>query len=130
MAHPAETARANEDRVRRARLARGLSQLELARRAGISRQALSAVETGLYQPGGDVALRLAHELGETVEALFGKALIERCVAHWAGPGGRAAARPHVPLARVFGGHVALPHPAPPPSLAPPARRLHRLRSRR
>jgi len=51
MAQPAETARANEDRVRRARLARGLSQLELARRAGISRQALSAVEAGLYQPG-------------------------------------------------------------------------------
>ncbi len=130
MAQPAETARANEDRVRRARLARGLSQLELARRAGISRQALSAVEAGLYQPGVDVALRLAHELGETVEALFGKARIERCVAHWAGPGGRAAAGPHVALARVFGGLVAVPQPAPQLSLAPAAGRLDRLRGRR
>ena len=37
--------------VRRARVARGLTQDELARRAGLSRQALGAIESGAYQPG-------------------------------------------------------------------------------
>ena len=57
-------------RVRNARVARGITQLELARRASISRQALGAIESGLYQPGVMVALSLARELGETVETLF------------------------------------------------------------
>ena len=57
--------------MRRAREARGLTQLELARRAGISRQALGALEAGAYQPGVAVAIALARELGDTVEGLFG-----------------------------------------------------------
>ncbi|HVA80002.1 MAG TPA: helix-turn-helix transcriptional regulator, partial [Candidatus Binataceae bacterium] len=57
--------------LRRARAARGLSQSELAVRAGVSRQALGAIEAGNYQPGVGVALALARELGETVESLFG-----------------------------------------------------------
>jgi molybdate-binding protein len=36
-------------RIRNARTARGYTQLELARRASISRQALGAIEAGLYQ---------------------------------------------------------------------------------
>ena len=59
--------------VRRARLARGLTQDELARRAGLSRQALGAIEAGVYQPGVGAALALARELGASVEALFGRA---------------------------------------------------------
>jgi molybdopterin molybdotransferase/putative molybdopterin biosynthesis protein len=58
------------DSLRRAREARGLTQLDLARRAGISRQALGAIEAGTYQPGVTVALALARELGDTVEGLF------------------------------------------------------------
>src|SRR5579884_1514316 len=57
--------------LKRVRLDRGLSQTELARRAGISRQALNAIETGVYQPGVQVAIKLARELGESVESLFG-----------------------------------------------------------
>ena len=72
--------------VRRARLARALTQDELARRAGLSRQALGAIEAGAYQPGVGAALALARELGESVEALFGApvrpALLE---ADWAEP---------------------------------------------
>ena len=49
--------------LRRARRARGLSQDELARRAGLSRQALGAIESGVYQPGVGAALALARELG-------------------------------------------------------------------
>jgi molybdate-binding protein/DNA-binding XRE family transcriptional regulator len=58
-------------RVRAVRLARGLSQAELARRAGITRQALSAIEAGHYLPNTAVALRLARALGCRVEDLFG-----------------------------------------------------------
>jgi putative molybdopterin biosynthesis protein len=57
--------------ARAARIAAGLSQSELARKAGISRQALGAIEAGLYLPNVDVALKLARELGATVEKLFG-----------------------------------------------------------
>ncbi|MFZ1120442.1 MAG: helix-turn-helix domain-containing protein, partial [Candidatus Binataceae bacterium] len=58
--------------VRRARTARGLTQDELARRAGLSRQALGAIESGAYQPGVGAALALARELDHSVEALFGR----------------------------------------------------------
>ncbi len=60
----------SENKVRSARLARGLTQIDLAHRAGISRQALGAIESGVYQPGVSVALVLARELGTTVESLF------------------------------------------------------------
>ncbi len=59
--------------VREARLARGLTQRELARRAGLTRQALGAIETGRYLPNTALALKLARLLGETVEALFREA---------------------------------------------------------
>jgi len=44
--------------IRRARSSRGLTQIELAARAGISRQALGAIEAGSYQPGVAIALSL------------------------------------------------------------------------
>src|SRR5260370_33688108 len=110
--------------LRRSRVARGLSQTALARQAGISRQALSAIESGTYQPGVAVALKLAHELGVTVEGLFGKeeAQLERLAASWAGT--RAPARAsaagtqRVALARVGGRLVAGPQAAAALKLAP------------
>ncbi|MDR7521826.1 MAG: substrate-binding domain-containing protein [Armatimonadota bacterium] len=59
-----------EGRVRAVREVCGLSQAELARAAGLSRQALSAIESGRYLPNTAVALRLARALGCTVEDLF------------------------------------------------------------
>ncbi len=56
--------------LRRRRLQAGLTQLELAQRAGVSRQLVAAVEAGQNTPGVDAALRLAHGLGSTVEAVF------------------------------------------------------------
>src|SRR5258708_12328422 len=56
----------------RARTERDLTQTELARRAGISRQALGAIESGAYHPGVAIAIHIARELGTTVEALFGE----------------------------------------------------------
>ncbi len=56
--------------LRRHRTARGLSQSGLARDAGITRQAVYAIEAGQYLPTTAVALRLAGTLGCTVEDLF------------------------------------------------------------
>lgn len=56
--------------LREKRVAEGLSQEELARRAGVSRQAYAAVETGRSVPSTEVALRLARALKATVEDLF------------------------------------------------------------
>ncbi len=95
--------------LKRIRLARGLSQSELARRAGISRQALNAIETGLYQPGVQVALKLANELGESVEGLFGAREEPILAAAWADDDA-ARAGTHVALARVGGRLVALHQP--------------------
>jgi putative molybdopterin biosynthesis protein len=58
-------------RLRLARQARGLSQQQLAGMAGVSRQAVSAVESGHSDPSLRVALALARTLGVTVEELFG-----------------------------------------------------------
>ena len=58
-------------RLRLARQARGFSQQQLARMAGVSRQAVSAVEAGLSDPSLRVALALARALGLTVEEMFG-----------------------------------------------------------
>jgi DNA-binding XRE family transcriptional regulator len=52
------------------RLRLGLNQQELARRAGVTRQTISGVESGLYLPSTLVALRLARALGCRVEDLL------------------------------------------------------------
>jgi molybdate-binding protein/transcriptional regulator with XRE-family HTH domain len=57
--------------LRLARQARGFSQQQLASMAGVSRQAVSAVESGHSDPSLRVALALAQALGLTVEELFG-----------------------------------------------------------
>jgi putative molybdopterin biosynthesis protein len=57
--------------LRLARQARGFSQQQLASMAGVSRQAVSAVESGHSDPSLRVALSLAQALGMSVEDLFG-----------------------------------------------------------
>jgi molybdate-binding protein/transcriptional regulator with XRE-family HTH domain len=66
-------------RLRLARQARGFSQQQLARMAQVSRQAVSAIETGLSDPSLRVALTLSRALGLTVEELFGPAMPEPSV---------------------------------------------------
>jgi putative molybdopterin biosynthesis protein len=92
--------------LRLARQARGLSQQQLARMAGVTRQAVSAVESGHSDPSLRVAMELARALGMTVEELFGPAEpIEPVLAVPIAPD-KAAAR--VILAEVGDRHVALP----------------------
>jgi putative molybdopterin biosynthesis protein len=109
--------------LRRAREARGLTQLELARRAGISRQALGALEAGAYQPGVAVAIALARELGDSVEGLFGGEApggCNRIRAAWAGDDPASGATRCIALARVGGKVVAVPYPAARLTLTPRA----------
>ncbi len=60
------------NRVKEYRLRLGLSQEELAKRAGIPRTTLSAIESGRVSPSVEYALRLARVLKASVEELFGK----------------------------------------------------------
>ncbi|CUS33587.1 substrate-binding domain-containing protein [Candidatus Nitrospira nitrificans] len=61
------------------RTKKGLSQVELARRAGMTRQGLSAIESNLYLPTTAVALRLASVLDCRVEDLFSLAPTENII---------------------------------------------------
>jgi molybdopterin molybdotransferase/putative molybdopterin biosynthesis protein len=118
-----------------ARTARSLTQTELARRANISRQALGAIESGAYHPGVAIAIRLARELGTTVEALFGEQTDESSTlveASWSGDTRRrnAAVQSRVMLARVRGKVVAVTQPGAHLTLAPAAGVLQRARRNR
>lgn len=58
----------NQIRSRRKEL--GLSQEELAKKCGVSRQTVNAIENNKYDPTLSLAFRLARELGMAVDGLF------------------------------------------------------------
>jgi putative molybdopterin biosynthesis protein len=120
--------------IERARTERNLTQTELARRAGISRQALGAIESGAYHPGVAIAIRLAHELDATVEALFGEPDAETSTlveARWFDDARRPApAQTRVALARVGGKVVAVAQPVAHLTLATAAGVVQRARRHR
>jgi putative transcriptional regulator len=59
-----------ENRLKHYREAAGWSQGELARRLGVSRQTINAVETDKYDPSLPLALRMARLFGVGVPDLF------------------------------------------------------------
>ena len=59
-----------ENRIRELRKAAGVSQEELAKRCGVTRQTINAIENNKYDPTLALAFHLAGELGTTVDALF------------------------------------------------------------
>ncbi len=59
-----------ESRLAEIRKNRGIGASELARRIGVSRQTIYAMESGAYVPNTEVALRLARELEVAVDDLF------------------------------------------------------------
>ncbi|BFJ85876.1 helix-turn-helix transcriptional regulator [Ruthenibacterium sp. TH_2024_36131] len=59
-----------ENQIRARRKALGLSQEELARRCGVSRQTVNAIENNKYDPTLALAFHLAKELETTVDQLF------------------------------------------------------------
>jgi molybdopterin molybdotransferase/putative molybdopterin biosynthesis protein len=104
----AATPAAVENRLRERRRAAGLSQGTLAERAGLTRQAVYAVESNRYLPNAVAALRLARVLGCRVEDLFSlepySEIVEAEVLR--DPAGSAGRR--VKLWRVGGRRVAVP----------------------
>jgi putative transcriptional regulator len=58
-------------RVAQARRQAGLSQQQLAERVGVGRATIARMEGGDTSPSVALALTIARELGEPVEALFG-----------------------------------------------------------
>jgi molybdate-binding protein/DNA-binding XRE family transcriptional regulator len=59
-----------QNRLAQFRKSRGLGASDLARRVGVSRQTIYAIEAGAYVPNTEVALRLARELEAPVDELF------------------------------------------------------------
>ena len=59
-----------ENQIRVLRKEKGISQEDLARRCGVSRQTINAIENNKYDPTLSLAFRLARELGVTVDRLF------------------------------------------------------------
>ena len=56
--------------LKRHRAERGLTQEDLAERAGVTRQTIISIEHGRYSPSTELALRLARLFGVPVESLF------------------------------------------------------------
>jgi putative transcriptional regulator len=56
--------------IKERRLRRGLSQEELARAVGVSRQSINSIERGRYIPSLPLALRFAQLFGCPTDELF------------------------------------------------------------
>ena len=76
---PAIDAPAYESFLREKRQALGLSQKQLADMAGMTRQAVSAIEANQYSPATSVALQLAQALRCRVEDLFSLKSVDEVV---------------------------------------------------
>jgi len=60
-----------KNHIKRIRLARtDLTQAELAKRVGATRQTIISIEAEKYAPSLELAFRIAHILGESVDELF------------------------------------------------------------
>ncbi|MCB7088631.1 helix-turn-helix transcriptional regulator [Enterocloster bolteae] len=59
-----------ENIIRDKRKQQGLSQEELAKKCGVSRQTVNAIENNKYDPTLALAFSLAKELNTTVDELF------------------------------------------------------------
>ena len=58
--------------MREARKAVGLTQAQLAHDVGVTRQTISQVESGDYNPTLQLCLKIAHRLGSDLNTLFWK----------------------------------------------------------
>ena len=59
-----------KNRLKVARAEVDLTQEELAKRIGVSRQTINAVESGRYVPSTVLALKMARVFGKPVEEIF------------------------------------------------------------
>ena len=59
-----------KNRLKVLRAERDWSQADLAERIGVSRQAVTAIETGKYDPSLPLALKIGRLFGQPVERIF------------------------------------------------------------
>ena len=59
-----------KNRLRVLRAEQNWSQAELSMRAGVSRQAINAIETGRYDPGLPLAMKIARAFDKRVDDIF------------------------------------------------------------
>ena len=59
-----------KNRLRVLRAEQNWSQAELGMRVGVSRQAINAIETGKYDPGLPLAMKLARVFDRRIEDIF------------------------------------------------------------
>lgn len=59
-----------KNRVEELRKERGLNQEEFAKKIKVSRQTVSSIETGKYNPSLELAFLIANFFGKTVEEIF------------------------------------------------------------
>ena len=67
-----------KNRVEELRKERGISQYEFARNIRVSRQTVSSIETGKYNPSLELAFVIAEYFGKPIEEIF---LWERSTRH-------------------------------------------------
>lgn len=58
------------DKMKQRRSECGLSQSELAKRVGVSRQTINMIENGGYNPTVELCIRICKELSVTLDYLF------------------------------------------------------------
>ena len=59
-----------DNRVEQLRKERGLNQEDFAKALRVSRQTVSSIETGKYNPSLDLAFAIADFFGQTIEEIF------------------------------------------------------------
>ena len=59
-----------KNRIEQIRKERGIRQEEFAKRMGVSRQTISSLETGRYNPSIFLAYKIAKFFGLTIEEVF------------------------------------------------------------
>ncbi|MBQ3211125.1 MAG: helix-turn-helix transcriptional regulator [Oscillospiraceae bacterium] len=59
-----------KNKVEQLRKARGLNQEDFARMLYVSRQTISSIETGKYNPSLDLAFAIADFFGKRIEEIF------------------------------------------------------------
>jgi putative transcriptional regulator len=59
-----------KNRLRVLRAEQNWSQAELAMRVGVTRQAINAIETGRYDPGLPLAMKIARTFEKKVDDIF------------------------------------------------------------
>ena len=58
------------EKMKQARIEKNLSQTDLAKTIGVSRQTINMIENGVYNPTIELCIRICKKLGVTLNDLF------------------------------------------------------------